>query len=312
MSNQWTLEDLYAGVRRSWGVLAAIVAAFVVVSVAAWALLPQAYTATAQHTVEPITALSSGSSFNTVNMETERLVATSAVVLERAAEALGEESGASVGALADATVVQVPRGSQVLTFEVTTPSPEQSAEWANAVASAYGAHRSANARAVVEQTTADLGQSIERLQAVYDSQPAGSDAREATQLQLDALLEEQARLQATSFFPGTLVTPATAVAESNRPGNLVFIVGGLFLGLIVGSIAALLVSRHRRGSGVAYSRDPGAASADSEAGASPFDETPADGRRDDAFTGTGVRPGAGHPRSLPGVPVAELREGQPS
>lgn len=283
--------------------LVAVVAAFAVVAAVAWALFPQTYTATAQHTVEPITALSSGSSFNTVNMETERLVATSAAVLERAAETLGEESGASVAALSDATVVQVPRGSQVLTFDVTTSSPEQSAEWANAVASAYGAHRSDNARAVVEQTTAELGASIQRLQSVYDAQPADSDARQATQLQLDALLEEQARLQATSFFPGTLVTPATVVTESNRPGNFVFVIGGLFLGLIVGSIAALVVSRSRRGHAVAYRRDldteRGITGADGEAEAPPSGETPAVGRPDEVSTAPGVSSGRGFGKSPP-------------
>ncbi|MFF2488889.1 hypothetical protein ACFVSU_20980 [Microbacterium sp. NPDC058062] len=275
MSNHWTLEDLYTGVVKSWWVLAATVFTFVAIGAAAWALLPQTYTATAQHTVEPISVLSSGSSFNTVNMETERLVATSASVLERAAAGLDD---ASVGALRDATVVQVPRGSQVLTFEVTTRSPERSAEWANAVATAYGETRSDNARNVVEQTTAELSESIDRLQALYDSQPPDSDARAATQLQLDALLEQKARLEATPFFPGSLVTPASAPTDSNRPGVPVFVAGGLFLGLMVGGIAALLVTRARSGPTLAYRRDRrgrGAREpADDEAGASPDGETP--------------------------------------
>ena len=244
MSNHWTLEDLYTGVMKSWWVLAATIAAFVAIGGAAWAVLPQTYTAFAQHTVEPISVLSSGSSFSTVNMETERLVATSTSVLERAAAELDD---ASVGALREATVVEVPRGSQVLTFEVTTRSREQSAEWANAVASAYGDLRSDNARRVVAQTTTALADSIDRLQALSESQSPASDAREATQLQLDALRQEQAQLEATSFFPGTLVTPASAPEDSNRPGFPVFAAGALFLGLTLGGIAALLVTRARSG-----------------------------------------------------------------
>ncbi|MDW4573612.1 Wzz/FepE/Etk N-terminal domain-containing protein [Microbacterium sp. M3] len=276
MSDHWTLEDLYTGVVKSWWVLAGTVIVFVVVAAGAWAVLPQTYTATAQHTVEPISVLSSGSSFSTVNMETERLVATSASVLGRAAEGL---NGVTVPQLREATVVQVPRGSQVLTFEVTTRSPERSAEWANAVASAYGEMRSENAQDVVEQTTTELSASIEGLQALYDSQPEGSDARAATQLQLDALLEERARLEATPFFPGTLVTPASPPSDSNRPGVLVFVAGGLFLGLMLGGIAALLVTRGRRAPAAASRRDRETAEAAHDGtGVSPEGETPVDQR----------------------------------
>jgi len=284
LSNHWTLEDLYNGVVKSWWVLVATVVAFIAVGAGAWAVLPQTYTATAQHTVEPISVLSSGSSFNTVNMETERLVATSSSVLERAAEEL---DGASVGALREATVVQVPRGSQVLTFEVTTRSPAQSAEWANAVASAYGQTRSDNARAVVEQTTGELSASIDQLQTLYNSQAPDSDARAATQLQLDALLEQKARLEATPFFPGTLVTPASPPADSNRLGIAVFVAGALFLGLMIGGIAALLVTRARSGPARAYRRDRRGRDADGRAadepGASSEDETPG-GRRSRVMT----------------------------
>ncbi|MFC8679973.1 Wzz/FepE/Etk N-terminal domain-containing protein [Microbacterium ureisolvens] len=252
MPDHWTLEDLYTGVARSWWVLAVTVAAFIAAGAGAWVVVPQTYTATAQHTVEPISILSSGSSFSTVNMETERLVATSAAVLKRAARDLDDASAAD---LREATAVQVPRGSQVLSFEVTTASAQRSAEWATAVASAYGAMRAQNARDVVEQTTAELSRSTAQLQALYDSQVPGSDARAATEQQLDALREQQARLEATPFFPGTLVTPGTAPTDSNRPGLALFVAGGLFLGLLAGAIAALVVTRARSGPALAYRRD---------------------------------------------------------
>lgn len=247
---QWTLEDLYRGVVRSWYVLVGTVVAFILIAMSIYAVFPQTYTAEAQHTVEPISVLSTGSTFNTVNMETERVVATSATVLERAAE----QSGASPTQLRDATVIEVPRGSQVLTFNVTTESASDSAEWANALALAYGEQRTVNARTVVEQTAAELSNSIQRLQALYDSQPADSSERAATQLQLQALLDQQARLTATPFFAGILVTPATEPSESNRPSVYVFIAAGLFLGLLLGGIAALIVSRLRRGAVSSYRR----------------------------------------------------------
>ncbi|MCT1479513.1 hypothetical protein M3C17_15890 [Microbacterium sp. p3-SID336] len=236
---------------QSWMVLVGTVVAFALIGFGIFVIYPQKYTASAQHTVEPISVLSVGSSFNTVNMETEKVVATSTAVLKRAVEDLEDTS---VEALRNNTVIEVPRNSQVLIFDVTANTPQAAADRANALAEAYGAQRTDNARAVVEQTTAELGDSIAQLQAVLDSQPIDSSERAATQLQLQSLLDQQARITATPFYSGSLVTPADPPQKSNRPSALVFIAAGLFLGILVGAIAALIVSRVRNGPGATYKR----------------------------------------------------------
>ena len=251
MATHWTLEDLYRGVMKSWWVLAGTIVLFVAIALVLFNAYPRTYTSQAEHTVEPITVLSSGSTFNTVNMETERVVATSTTVLERASEALG---GASVGALRASTVIEVPRGSQVLRFTVTTGSPTRSADWANALAVAYGEQRTANARTVVEQTSEQLTDSIVQLRALLDTQEVESSQYEATDEQLQALLDQQARLTATPFFSGLLVTPASAPLSSNRPSALVFVAAGIFLGALLGGIGALIVSRVRTAPALAYRR----------------------------------------------------------
>ncbi|WP_307872128.1 Wzz/FepE/Etk N-terminal domain-containing protein [Microbacterium paraoxydans] len=251
MATHWTLEDLYRGVMQSWMVLVGTIVAFALIGFGIFLIYPQKYTAEAQHTVEPISVLSTGSSFNTVNMETEKVVATSTAVLKRAVEDLEDTS---IEALRNNTVIDVPRNSQVLSFQVTANTPQAAADRANALAEAYGAQRTDNARAVVEQTTAELGDSIAQLQAVVDSQPIDSSERAATQLQLQGLLDQQARITATPFYSGTLVTPADPPQKSNRPSVLVFIAAGLFLGILVGAIAALIVSRVRNGPGATYKR----------------------------------------------------------
>lgn len=236
---------------QSWMVLVGTIVAFALIGFGIFLIYPQKYTAEAQHTVEPISVLSTGSSFNTVNMETEKVVATSTAVLKRAVEDLEDTS---IEALRNNTVIDVPRNSQVLSFQVTANTPQAAADRANALAEAYGAQRTDNARAVVEQTTAELGDSIAQLQAVVDSQPIDSSERAATQLQLQGLLDQQARITATPFYSGTLVTPADPPQKSNRPSVLVFIAAGLFLGILVGAIAALIVSRVRNGPGATYKR----------------------------------------------------------
>lgn len=251
MATHWTLEDLYRGVMQSWLVLVGTIAAFSLAGVAIFFLYPQKYTAEAQHTVEPISVLSTGSSFNTVNMETEKVIATSSAVLSRAVEAIEDTT---IEGLRANTVIEVPRNSQVLIFQVTANTPELAAERANALATAYGEQRTDNARSVVEKTTAELGESITQLQALVDSQPEGSSERAATQLQLQALLDQQALITATPFYSGMLVTPAEAPRDSNRPSVLVFLAAGMFLGILLGAIAALIVSRVRNGPGSAYRR----------------------------------------------------------
>ncbi|KJL47121.1 Chain length determinant protein [Microbacterium hydrocarbonoxydans] len=236
---------------QSWLVLVGTIVAFAVIGFGVFLVYPQKYTAEAQHTVEPISVLSTGSSFNTVNMETEKVVATSTAVLERA---VAELDDTSIEALRANTVIEVPRNSQVLIFQVTANTPKLAAERANALANAYGAQRTDNAKAVVEQTTTELGKSIAQLQAVVESQPIGSNERAATQLQLQGLLDQQARITATPFYSGMLVTPADPPQKSNRPSALVFIAAGLFLGILVGAIAALIVSRVRNGPGSSYKR----------------------------------------------------------
>ncbi|RKN67457.1 hypothetical protein D7252_07595 [Microbacterium sp. CGR2] len=236
---------------QSWLVLVGTIVAFALIGLGVWAIYPQKYTAEAQHTVEPISVLSSGSSFNTVNMETEKVVATSTAVLDGAVKTLDDTS---VEALRQNTVIEVPRNSQVLIFQVTANTPELAAERANALATAYGEQRTDNARSVVERTTEELGASIAQLQAVVESQPEGSSERAATQLQLQALLDQQARITATPFYSGLLVTPADPPQQSNRPSALVFVAAGLFLGMLVGAIAALIVTRVRNGPGSAYKR----------------------------------------------------------
>lgn len=242
MAENLTVQDIFRGIGRSWPLLLAVVVLCVALSAAAYALFPQRYTATAQHTVEPIAILSTGSTFNTVNMQTESVVATSDSVLERAAKAA---SGVSVATLRDAITVTTPRSSQVLTISVTTASATDSAKWANAVATAYGQQRRANAEAVRTQVRTDLTRAIAQLRLLYDSQPARSSEREVTQQQIQALLDQQARLAATALYPGSVVTVAAPPDSPDRPSLLIFLTAGLLIGLLAGAFVALLRSRAR-------------------------------------------------------------------
>lgn len=240
MPTTWTLEDLYRGIARGWKALVIVVITCLLAAYAAFHVFPEKYAATAIHTVEPISVLSAGSSFSTVNMDTEQIVATSTEVLEQAAATLAD--GTTAAQLSGALETEVPRGSQVLRFIVTTSDPRVSAAWANAIASAYGTQRSEAARAVVAQTSEELERTIDELRERLSQQKPGSPEAASTELQLEALVAEQARLLATPFYAGSLITPAVEPRDSERPSVLVFAAGGLFLGLLLGSLLALLTS----------------------------------------------------------------------
>ncbi len=240
----WTLEDLYRGIARGWKALAIAIVVCLLAALAAFRVYPERYAAAAVHTVEPISVLSTGSSFATVNMDTEQIVATSTGVLQAAADAL--DDGTTVRQLMDATQTEVPRGSQVLRFIVTTSSPASSAAWANAIASAYGTQRADAARDVVQQTSEELQSTIDELRERLNASDEGSPEYAATELQLEALIAEQARLLSTPFYSGSLITPAVEPGGSERPSVLVFAAGGLFLGLLLGAFAALLWDGHLR------------------------------------------------------------------
>lgn len=243
MTNFVTMGDVWRGLVRSWYIVVLAVVIAAGASVGVWAIFPQTYTARAQYTVEPMPVLSTGSSFNTVNMQTETVVATSDRVMELAISKL--DSSTTVLDLRESTTVQVPRNSQVLTVEVTAASPRLSAESANAVADAYGEYRKASAQAVVDKSYKDLSAAIARLRALQDSQETTRSERALAQSQLQSLIDQQAELSATPVVPGTLITRASAPSDSDRPSLLIFVVGGVSLGLLVGAGCALLTSRLR-------------------------------------------------------------------
>ncbi|MFV0252960.1 MAG: YveK family protein [Beutenbergiaceae bacterium] len=244
MPRTWTLNDVLRAIGRGWKSLVVALVVCLAASVAAYQYFPQQYEAIAVHTVEPISALSAGSSFNTVNMQTEQVVATSRAVMDAAVETLGD--GATASELAQATTVEVPRNSQVLRFLVTGTDPERAANWANAIATAYGEQRSSTAQEVVERTREELAASITSLREQLQAAVPGSPDAGAISLQLEASIVEQARLESTPFFAGSLITPASPPQDSTRPAFLIFLAAGVALGLLVGCVIALAVADGRK------------------------------------------------------------------
>ncbi|MBK7722526.1 MAG: hypothetical protein IPI32_09985 [Austwickia sp.] len=204
-------------------------------------LLPQRFTSTATVTVVPLTdsPYGNGQPTQLVNMESERATVTSLAVGDLASRTL--EPRPTPRQVQESLDVVIPPQSLVLRISATTGDPQRSAAWANAVAAAYLTDRTNTAREAVTRITSRLQSDIDarlRTRAALTAPEKALVDRE-----IATLRERQTQLSVVGLVPGRLVTsalPAPSAATMSTKGLLV---GGLAVGLLLGTLAALL--RHR-------------------------------------------------------------------
>ncbi|PJJ72449.1 subunit length determinant protein [Diaminobutyricimonas aerilata] len=242
-TNTWSIEDLVRRIASSWVLITVFGVIGIGLAAGAGFVWPERYEAKAVLTVEPIGALQPGT--DEVNMETERVVATSTEVLTPAAEQLG---WIAPRALATGVTVSVPKGSQVLEISYTDPDPQRAADAANAIATAYSEQRVQNAEKVVQSATDSLSARIGELQTQLDGVPAGSSAARAIDVQIVTLQERLATLVSSTFYSGSIVSPAATPRDSTTPSLAVFLAAGAGLGVLLGLFVALVRARLRESS----------------------------------------------------------------
>lgn len=238
-SDTWSVDDLMRRIASGWVLIAVFVVVGVGLAAGAGVLWPERFEAKAVLTVEPIGALQPGT--DEVNMETERVIATSTEVLTPAAEQLGS----TPRALASAVTVSVPKGSQVLEITYTDADPQRAADAANAIATAYTEQRVQNAEKVVQSATDSLSARIGELQTQLDGLPPDSSAARAIDVQIVTLQERLATLASNTFYSGSIVSPAATPRDSTTPSFAVFVAAGAGLGLLLGVFVALVRARLR-------------------------------------------------------------------
>lgn len=232
--------DIWRTLRRGWKLVAMAVAGTAAIAGMISIALPDQYQATAVLTVETISSDPLTTSSNEINMNTERIVAMSTEVLERARQDLGN---VTVTDLTDNLEVTVPKGSQALEFTYTANDAQLAADTANAIADAYSRRRVDIAETAVTEAVTALTQRIADAQTQLAGVSLNSDAYRALQLQITTLQERQASLSATTFSPTPLVTPAAAPTEPSNPPLLALVAAGAFLGLIGGFLGAMIFDR---------------------------------------------------------------------
>lgn len=232
-------------IKRGWKIIAITTVLTIGAAGAVSELLPVRWDATAVLTVEPISAIPVTGGTSTalqVNMNTESVIAKSSEVLSRAAEEL---DGIEIAELKRGLQVAVPKGSQVLEFKYTADSAARAPQVANAIALAYNLQRIESAERVIDETSDSLIARIVDLESQRDDTTEGASDYQTLTLQISTLQERQASLTAATFYPGTLVSPATQPAYPSNFSLKTFLVAGLFLGLLIGFSLALAYDRYR-------------------------------------------------------------------
>lgn len=189
-----------------------------------------------------------------VSVETEARLVDSAVIAERAADALGVK--VPVAELLDRVSVTTSPDTLVLTIAYGDPDPERAAAGANAFAEAYLAYKRESAladiaqqRSAVEAQIADLRQQEdEQARLLEDLTPgtaryrAVQDALNRLDVQITVLLSQLADLPST-VNPGEVILPATVPSAPASPRIALDVLVGSFLGLFVGLVAAFAWDR---------------------------------------------------------------------
>lgn len=237
------LTDLAGSLRRHWPVVVATAVVGLILGVLVSLVLPSSYQSTATVSVYPITADPMDASVDaarSISMPTEVGTATSAQVATTAATALKGTYSLSADDVRDATDVESPDDSLILSIRFTGDSAAEAAAGAEAVAEAYLQARQSDATEQIERLRESALTQLGAVQAsVAAPENAGTVQQRALAVQADALGSRLAQLSNVDVQPGRVVGEAEVPSNPSSPGAVALGLAGLFLGLLAGIPLAL-------------------------------------------------------------------------
>lgn len=235
--------DVQANLLRRWRVVAVAVIACVLIALALGYLLPRSYTATAVVAVNPISSnVDTAADASDISMPTEQALAQSRSVIENAAIHLNRHDDPRD--LAEQVSVTAPADAQILQIDATDEHAKDSAQLANAVAAGYLQLRR---NTVSKDVEAQLANVDDRIATLREAGSTGTKAKgkKATPAsgELSYLQQRRSELVTAPNDPGHIITKALPPRNSSSPGLVVFGVGGLAAGLVLGVALALVRER---------------------------------------------------------------------
>jgi capsular exopolysaccharide synthesis family protein len=241
------IQEYLRLVRRRWLLIAVVTAAIVGMAVA------QAMLATPRYESE--TKVLVQSEADSVDLQTERQVVLSTAVADRVRKKLRNDRPST--ALLDDVKVSVPAETRVLVIAYSAPSPALAQEGAQAFAEQYLDYRqdaavqaAASAGAAIQQRIGSVEAELRKLNASIAQLSPDSAEQQAAIAQRDSLFGELAglriQLASISNTPGSvgeIIDPADLPSQPASPKLLLNVLGGLFLGLLLAAVLAILRDR---------------------------------------------------------------------
>lgn len=202
---------------------------------------PKTYAATA---VVLITPTSPTGDLSSVSNVTESRIVTSTSVIRRAARTLDYRG--TTTSLAGHVTVSSPLDSQLLNITFASTRGTRAADGANAFANAYLAYRRRIAQQELKLQADLVDARIAHLQETLPAlQRSGSDTERTSVRNQIQQLERRLNAYETSIVtPGHLVGPAVAPGSPASPRSVLYLAGGLLIGLFAG--CGLAVVRDRK------------------------------------------------------------------
>ncbi|MDT5033302.1 MAG: polysaccharide biosynthesis transport protein [Actinoplanes sp.] len=238
---------------RRWGIVQAVTAVVLLAVVGYLLFFPATYTATTVVVLRPVVTdpftLPNSGADRAINMTAENGIALGNEVVDATSRTLGR----SAEDVADALIVEVPTGGQVLRFEYSDDTESAAIAGANAAAQTYlkvreGIYQQQRAALLlsydnaVKQVTdqrklaqkalppTDTGQSP-RVQAALNQVSALND-------QIAQLANARAKVASADLSPGSVAAAARAPVPSSHDNAPLYVVGALLGGALLGMIAA--------------------------------------------------------------------------
>lgn len=217
------------------------------------ALGSDSYTSTGEVVVQPVSTTPFDSASTTpdkqLSMGTEKQIAQSAAVAERAARALKPHLGAA-GLQRDLRVSNPP-DTQTLKFEYTAATPQRAAKLVNAFVRAYLGYREQSTKQVISTTVGKLKDELSPLdgqrkklddQIAHQADGPTKDAAQSERSDLTSRITDlQGRissLESLDTTPGQVVRKGEPPAYPSGPGLAMLLLIGGVVGLAAGILAA--------------------------------------------------------------------------
>lgn len=225
-----TIGQFFATLRRQLVLVLACLLLGLALGAGLLAKTPKTYESTAVVDITPTLPTSSGSgSNNGVNTITEAKIATSSSVAIGAAKKLGFVG--SPDQLAKHVAVTSPLSSQVLNITFSSATAQGAANGANAFAQSYLDYRTTTAQSDLQLRISRINDQITTLQQKAKTGSVSS--------QISQLLTQLNNYRTMVVTPGQVAGKAPVPTSPSSPKKLLYLAGGLLVGLLVGAVLAL-------------------------------------------------------------------------